>query len=400
MAQRTTKLRCVIWSSREGLPIAKALQLGLDRFAELTVWTQGVIVPGVFTLTGVMDRIKRVDFALLVLTPDDLSERVSSPRKVFSPRDNVILELGMSLIELGPERTFIVHSREHDLDLPSDLAGIEPVTFEPHSDGNLQGAIGAACTVIETSMAKLGSRRPDATEARTQAHPPTSAATSAVDPPPAPSESTELQVDDAEAELLGVLADAETQCQDLDRSMLIERANLEPVRARFALEELRQKRLLEVTGGKVFEKVNLTHAGRRWLLSTTSSGATPKRDVQTRTFEFRVTNRANGKNTETLSLDEIMTAAGAAFLAISRGLSDGEIESAIGLFIGRRYGDMTGHLRLSIHDDDFARVKMHLISSGLIEEAPNQQHEEILLWTLTPRGRKLTLDASERVATR
>jgi hypothetical protein len=51
-----------------------------------------------------------------------------------------------------------VYDRTAKLKLPSDLAGISPATFEPHSSGNLQGALGAAATRIEEQVARLGIR--------------------------------------------------------------------------------------------------------------------------------------------------------------------------------------------------------------------------------------------------
>lgn len=59
---------------------------------------------------------------------------------------------------LGRKRTFIVYDRSAKLKLPSDLAGVAAATFEPHSSGNLQSALGAAATLIENQILKLGVR--------------------------------------------------------------------------------------------------------------------------------------------------------------------------------------------------------------------------------------------------
>jgi len=42
--------------------------------------------------------------------------------------------------------------------LPTDLAGITAATFEPHASGNLEAALGAACTRIEGVVGRLGLR--------------------------------------------------------------------------------------------------------------------------------------------------------------------------------------------------------------------------------------------------
>lgn len=59
---------------------------------------------------------------------------------------------------LGRKRTFIVYDRSANLKLPSDLAGVSAATFEPHSTGNLQSALGAATTRLEYQINKHGVR--------------------------------------------------------------------------------------------------------------------------------------------------------------------------------------------------------------------------------------------------
>jgi Predicted nucleotide-binding protein containing TIR-like domain len=84
------------------------------------------------------------DFAILVLTPDDLVERRGAQGQ--QPRDNVLFERGLFMGRLGRERTFIVHGRGVELNLPSDLAGIQPATFARRGDGNLRAALGPVTT--------------------------------------------------------------------------------------------------------------------------------------------------------------------------------------------------------------------------------------------------------------
>jgi len=73
-------------------------------------------------------------------------------------RDNVLFELGMFVGGLSRDRTFMLYDRTHPPALPTDLAGVTAATFEPHSSGNLQAALGAACTRIQTAIEKLGVR--------------------------------------------------------------------------------------------------------------------------------------------------------------------------------------------------------------------------------------------------
>lgn len=143
-------------SSSEGLDFARALQQNLDHALEVVLWSQGFFGLSGGTLETLVQKLETIDFAALVLTPDDLIDSRGS--ESHAPRDNVLFELGMCIGALGRERTFIVHDRSKDLKLPSDLAGITYATFQPHSDGNLQASLGAACTQIEQSTRRLGAR--------------------------------------------------------------------------------------------------------------------------------------------------------------------------------------------------------------------------------------------------
>lgn len=145
-----------VGSSSEGLDFAKALQLNLDHSLEVVLWSQGIFGLSGGTLETLVQKLETIDFAALVLTPDDLIG--SRGIENHAPRDNVLLELGMCIGALGRERTFIVHDRSKDLKMPSDLAGITTATFQPHSDGNLQASLGAACSQIEQATRRLGER--------------------------------------------------------------------------------------------------------------------------------------------------------------------------------------------------------------------------------------------------
>ncbi len=155
MAEIVKRPTVFIGSSAEnGLPIAKAIQLNLDRACEVVIWSQGVFGLGGGTLEDLVSQLADFDFAVLVLTPDD----VVTKRSVTSqqPRDNVLLELGMFLGALGRRRTFIVYDRTSALELPSDLAGVTPAVFQKHASGNLLSSLGAPSTQIEAAIKDLG----------------------------------------------------------------------------------------------------------------------------------------------------------------------------------------------------------------------------------------------------
>jgi predicted nucleotide-binding protein len=142
-----------VGSSAEGLSIAKAIQLNLDHEdseCEPTLWSQGVFGLGRGTLEDLVREAGTADFAVLVLTPDDLVTKREKAGQ--QPRDNVLFELGLFMGKLGRDRTFIVHERNRPLDLPTDLAGITRATFARRVDNNMQAALGAVCTRLENAM--------------------------------------------------------------------------------------------------------------------------------------------------------------------------------------------------------------------------------------------------------
>lgn len=144
------KPRIFIGSSVEGKAIAESIQLGLHYEAECTVWWQGVFGLSIGTLEGLIKASTDYEFAVLVLTPDDLVEKRGVTKS--SPRDNVLFELGFFMGALGKERTYIVYCHDDPIELPTDLAGINPATFSKRSDGNVEAAVGPVCTKIKAAI--------------------------------------------------------------------------------------------------------------------------------------------------------------------------------------------------------------------------------------------------------
>lgn len=151
-----TRPTVFIGSSTVGLPAAKALQVLLDSPCEVTVWSQGVFGLSDGTLESLVLALDEFDFAVLVLTTDDLAAS-PTPAKSAS-RDNVLFELGLFMGALGKSRTFIVYDRTSGLALPSDLAGVSAATYEPSSTGNYLSALGSSATRIETQIKRHGFR--------------------------------------------------------------------------------------------------------------------------------------------------------------------------------------------------------------------------------------------------
>ena len=146
-----------IGSSQEGLPIADNLQLVLDDHCEATVWNQGVFGLSGTGIASLVQAAGSYDFAVLILTPDDLVTRRGSSRPAV--RDNVLFEAGLFIGAVGLERTFLVSCRADELDLPSDLDGMTRATYRQRVDGSLRAALGPVGVQIRDAMRALGLRQ-------------------------------------------------------------------------------------------------------------------------------------------------------------------------------------------------------------------------------------------------
>jgi len=144
-----------VGSSREGLEIARAVQFQLKDDALVSVWNEGVFGLGQGTLESLVAMLDRFDFAVLVITPDDVlaSREVSAQ----APRDNIMFELGLFMGRLGRARTFAVCSSARDLKLPSDLAGVTLARFnDADAARDVTAALGPACFQVRQAIRQLG----------------------------------------------------------------------------------------------------------------------------------------------------------------------------------------------------------------------------------------------------
>lgn len=154
MSRASSLPRLFVGSSTEGLEVAYAIQENLEYYAETTVWPQGVFNPSTSILSELLDSLSRFDFAAFVFSPDD-TMRIR--QKVYSSvRDNVLFELGLFFGGLGKDRCFYLMPRdEQSLRLPTDLLGVNPLTYLSHrSDGNLVAALGTACNQMRRAFRK------------------------------------------------------------------------------------------------------------------------------------------------------------------------------------------------------------------------------------------------------
>ncbi|MBP7705318.1 MAG: nucleotide-binding protein [Caulobacter sp.] len=147
-----------IGSSVEGLDVAYSLQQSLEYDSEPTVWSQGIFNPTQAAITDLLAETRHSDFALFVFSADDV--RIMRDSKASVPRDNVVFELGLFIGGIGVDRCFFVMPRDEEpLQLPSDLLGLTPITYNAgRSDGRLLAALGPAVHQVRSQLRRLGKR--------------------------------------------------------------------------------------------------------------------------------------------------------------------------------------------------------------------------------------------------
>ena len=155
------KPQVFIGSSAEGRDIAYAIQVNLRDDADCTVWTQGVFPLSGFTLESLLSAAGRYDFALFVLSNDDLVNFRGN--LVLAARDNVLLEIGLFLGVL-PRQQVLLLTPETSVDgppfkLPSDLAALGVGSYNSaRSDGNWTAATGVFCGQVRAQMQQWRTR--------------------------------------------------------------------------------------------------------------------------------------------------------------------------------------------------------------------------------------------------
>lgn len=150
-----TRPSVFVGSSSEGLEFARAVRGALTDDAEVTVWNEDFFDLGQTFIEGLTGAVAGFDFAILVLTPDDLV--ASRNVEGFGPRDNVIFEVGLFMGAIGRDRTFILRQADESVKIPSDLAGVMTARFDwPRTDDSHVAAVGSACDGIRRRVRSLG----------------------------------------------------------------------------------------------------------------------------------------------------------------------------------------------------------------------------------------------------
>lgn len=145
-----------IGSSTEGLDIANTLRDLLHTQNEVHVWDNNVFNLGESYLGSLINELDKADFAILVLTEDDV---IASRENVSTaPRDNVLFELGLFMGRLGPSRSYYVYDKKSMIKIPSDLSGIKGAEYINNSTPDLAACLQPACKQIQNAITSEGIR--------------------------------------------------------------------------------------------------------------------------------------------------------------------------------------------------------------------------------------------------
>jgi hypothetical protein len=146
-----------IGSSTEAEEAADEVQAILQAggFAEAHHW-RDVFPPGEATLRSLSEAAQRCDFAILILSGDDVT--ISREMEKKAARDNIVFELGYFMGVIGESRTFMLENYPDHVKIASDLAGITRASYSVGPGGDLRPSLRRACTELTRVMRRLGPR--------------------------------------------------------------------------------------------------------------------------------------------------------------------------------------------------------------------------------------------------
>jgi hypothetical protein len=142
-----------LWPRLEDAAKIKNIELRVSK------WWENVFTPGISTMDALLKQCTDVQFAIVLLTPDDFGKKKGV--KGFLPRDNCIYEAGLFTGSFGPdpERCFLLTGCDNK-DLPTDLLGLTkiPIPNPPKPGSSLSETdldqIGRAAKEIVTAISK------------------------------------------------------------------------------------------------------------------------------------------------------------------------------------------------------------------------------------------------------
>lgn len=140
---KNTNSKLFIGCSVEDLEIARTFQFNLNHDpVEVEIWTDNIFLASSYTITDLLSKLNQSDFAIFIMSGNDIIE--SRGKKLLTPRDNVVFELGLFMGKLTNDRVMMIKPKGEKLKIPSDLLGLRLLEYDP-STKNLSAALGPAC---------------------------------------------------------------------------------------------------------------------------------------------------------------------------------------------------------------------------------------------------------------
>lgn len=156
LVQPNQKPIVFVGSSKESLPIAQAIAVGLPSdLVAVRLWSEDVFGASRFPIEDLEAELQIADFAVLVAAADD--QVISRGKESDSPRDNVVFEVGLFMGALTRRRTFIVVPHGMNLRIPTDLLGLTYLEYDASAvqpDQAVAGACKTLSKIIEDKKAK------------------------------------------------------------------------------------------------------------------------------------------------------------------------------------------------------------------------------------------------------
>jgi hypothetical protein len=152
-------VRIFIGSSSENKKIVRGLCNVIRRSrpkifkADVAPWDKGVFKHSATYIESLEKELDRADFAILVLTPNDVT--LLRDEVFQTPRDNVQFELGLFMGRLRRECCFMIYSRDDAPKRPTDLLGIKAVTYREAGSKGLEKALSTPAREILNHIAEV-----------------------------------------------------------------------------------------------------------------------------------------------------------------------------------------------------------------------------------------------------
>lgn len=147
--QPKIKKRIIIFSSKESINLAKAIQsnLYIEKYST-QVWSDSFFKLSRTNITNFDELKYNYDYAFVICSGDDTAS--VRGRKTSVLRDNVLLELGMCISSFSLNHVIIV--KQKGIKLPSDLDGITPIEYSIGVGEDINAVAGTICSKAEAHI--------------------------------------------------------------------------------------------------------------------------------------------------------------------------------------------------------------------------------------------------------